>query len=207
MHKAASEGKLDVCKYFCDTLSVDPNLRNSTLQTAIDLAVEGFYTETANYLSAHIQTKRESLSGSLWNIGDLISRNLYERAGEGDLEAVRELLSRKADPCWSNPQNEAFGKTAIHIASEKGHLDILKLLLANVPNMAEIRDSRGETPLHTAAAEGRLEICQYLVLDMKVDPNLRNATLQTATDLSLETEFAELQEFLSVASANAYKHH
>lgn len=59
---------------------------------------------------------------------------------------------------------ENFNKTvgAIHQASARGHLTIVKTLLAN-GFAAELRDHSGQTALHCAAAFGQQEVVRYLL--------------------------------------------
>jgi ankyrin repeat protein len=176
------------------------------MQTALDLAVEGYHAETANYLNDHITTKRATLNSSLWNLSDLVHRQLYEATVKQDIDEVVELSARAADPCWSNPRKGEGGKCAIHVASELGHVELLSLLMSKQgKNRATVRDSFGETALHKAAAEGKLDVCKFLIVDMGVNPNLRNATMQTALDLSIENEQPLVQEYLTAFTAKPKK--
>jgi ankyrin repeat protein len=192
------------------------------MQTAVDLAVEADLTEIATYLNEHIavryflqeftnglmffviQAKKAKLDSSLWNLSDLVHRQLYEATSKLEIDIVNELLSRGADPCWSNSKKGEGGKTAIHVAAESGNVSLLSLLLSKQGNIrATVRDSFGETPLHKAAAEGRLEVCKYLIGELGVDPKLRNATLQTACDLAIENDQPTVSEYLSSLNVKA----
>jgi ankyrin repeat protein len=128
---------------------------------------------------------------------------LYEAVLVDDLDLVLQLLSNGADPCWNHGSEQQNGKTSIHVASEKGNLNILCQLLDGKAARSTLRDSNGETPLHKAAAEGRMDICKYLVLEMHTDPNVRNATLQTPGDLAIESDQVQVAEFLSHWSAQS----
>ena len=62
-----------------------------------------------------------------------------------------------------NPKN-IDGKTTLHIASENGHKEIVKLFL-NHPKVTDmnIRDKNGQTPMHLAAQEGHIEVLDLLL--------------------------------------------
>src|SRR5271170_4381438 len=55
----------------------------------------------------------------------LLGVSLYEVAGKGDVEAVRELINAKVDV---NAQGEKYGN-ALQVASYKGHKAVVQLLL------------------------------------------------------------------------------
>ena len=60
------------------------------------------------------------------------NRSLFEAAEKGDIDRVKQLVTEGAD---INAQITSHGETALHIASARGHLKIVELLLA-----------KGETP-------------------------------------------------------------
>ena len=64
------------------------------------------------------------------------------------------------------------GVTPLHLATQKGHKELVKILLAhNDPNQAITEGERkGLTPLHLAANKGHKEVIKIL-LAHKVDPN------------------------------------
>ena len=68
---------------------------------------------------------------------------LYQATLNGNENRVRYLLERGADP---NQQDE-YGRTPVHAASEKSHLRILQLLLkkGGNPNFGA-KDYGGSTP-------------------------------------------------------------
>jgi hypothetical protein len=66
LHKAAGEGKLSVVMFLCEKARVDPKVRNSTLQTPADLAVEAGYNETAEWINNFITVITYSLQASFF---------------------------------------------------------------------------------------------------------------------------------------------
>ncbi len=81
----------------------------------------------------------------------------------GDLAKVTALLEAGAEP---DPQGIA---TPLYFASQGGHLEIAKVLLANGANPNA--QSNWGTPLHISARRGHLEIAKIL-LQHGADPNV-----------------------------------
>ncbi|KAG9401267.1 hypothetical protein AC1031_010026 [Aphanomyces cochlioides] len=95
------------------------------------------------------------------------SSALFLAASRGKTEVVRTLMEASAavDLVCVN------GKTALHVASENGHHEIVKLLVrkANV----NLQDNDGCVALHLAAGNGHLQVVQEL-LAASADPSIRN---------------------------------
>ena len=102
----------------------------------------------------------ESESESDWG------NELDTAAVNGDLERVKELLGRGADP---NPLDES-GATPLMQAALFGHFEIARLLLAQGadPNVA---GGDGSTALMHAVRECYLEIVTQLLESGRTDPN------------------------------------
>ncbi len=84
---------------------------------------------------------------------------LMFEAYHGRLERVRWLLARGA------PRDAAcdrFGQTALHVACLRGHIDIVRELIAADAGV-NIRDLRGWTPLHSASIRGLADIVRVLI--------------------------------------------
>ena len=60
--------------------------------------------------------------------------------------------------------NPLTNKTALHMACEGGHTDVLVALLNRLPALLMIDDSPGETSLHIAAQKGYFEIVRNLLM-------------------------------------------
>jgi ankyrin repeat protein len=66
-----------------------------------------------------------------------------------------------------------FGDTPLHLAAEKGHLDIVGYLTEKGANV-NVKRRYGLTPLHFAAQSGHLDIVKYLVDEKGADINVRD---------------------------------
>ena len=84
---------------------------------------------------------------SMFFFGGCLEKPIHHAAYNGDLEKVKEIIDR--DPNEINVQ-DSRGFTPLHLASGKGHIEIVKFLLNHGADIeSEIFD--GETPLLIAA--------------------------------------------------------
>ncbi|OJJ94689.1 hypothetical protein ASPACDRAFT_48596 [Aspergillus aculeatus ATCC 16872] len=73
---------------------------------------------------------------------------------------VHLLLQRGANVDMQNSR----GQTPLHLAAQRGHLGIVRLLLmAPQPVDVNARDRFGSTPLHLASENGHVEVVRLLV--------------------------------------------
>jgi ankyrin repeat protein len=88
----------------------------------------------------------------------LDAAEIHDAADNGDLETVKKLIS--ADPKLVDaPDRE--GKTALHYAAAKGHLNVVEWLVQKGANV-NARNSSGITPLYLAKGFGKKDIAQFL---------------------------------------------
>jgi len=62
--------------------------------------------------------------------------------------------------------------TLLHLAVQRGHLDIVKLLVGAGANLAAV-DSVGRTCLHIAVLCGHADIVRYLCQETSMDVNVQ----------------------------------
>jgi hypothetical protein len=94
--------------------------------------------------------------------------DLHSAALVGDVERVKKLLKKGADP---NAEDKD-GWTPLHVAASVGHVDVVKLLLERRAN-PNAEDKDGKTPLHYAAYKGHFDVVR-LLLEHGADPNVRD---------------------------------
>ena len=63
--------------------------------------------------------------------------------------------------------------TALHMSSANGHLEVVKLLLAQKSVTPNQLNDTGNTALHYAALNGKKDVVQLLI-DAKADANIKN---------------------------------
>ena len=91
--------------------------------------------------------------------GRVLGDEIHEAAKNGDIATMRVLLQGKHSPVENK---DSYGETALHLAVDNGHKDIVELLLAKGANVNAPGKS-GETPLHLAALRGQGGIAEVLL--------------------------------------------
>lgn len=86
------------------------------------------------------------------------------------------------------------GESLLHIATKKGNLSMVKLLIDAGANI-NIQDESGNTPLHYSAASGKKDVVKYL-LENKADATIVNVKEQKAIDYSNVKGFNEITELI-----------
>ncbi len=87
------------------------------------------------------------------------ANQLTEAAKSGDLEKVKALIAKGADP---NQMNDS-GQAAIHLASAEGHKEIVAFLLDHKANINLQDKTYQATALMEAAQFGRLDVVKLLL--------------------------------------------
>ena len=83
-------------------------------------------------------------------------------ASQGCHQSLKCLLKIKNDPNVriSNDHADFAGATPLHFASDKGHLECVKILTSH-GSKPDCKKTDGYTPIHMAALKGHLEIIQH----------------------------------------------
>jgi ankyrin repeat protein len=123
---------------------------------------------------------------------------LNDACYKNNLGLVQELLDRGADP---NLQ-DVCGQTALTMASRRGHIDIVRLLLLNHGADPNLQDKWGWTALIRAAYRGCTDIVRLLLLDRRADPNLRDFRGWTASMMASMQGNIDVVELLEAACWN-----
>ena len=112
-----------------------------------------------------------------------MDKELLHASRNGDLSEVKRLVEVQ----HVNPN--AFGAlstTPLHLASEYGHLDIVRYLVEERECDTE-PNNFFPAPLHLAACAGRLDVVKYLIVKGRCNPMCR-VKYNSATPLQLACE-------------------
>lgn len=135
---------------------------------------------------------------------DNSEKTFHQAARDGDVKRVKELLAEGAIP---DVQDEN-GKTPLHVAAERGHENVVNLLLFShqlprsfptdkqpKPANPNIKDNDGKIPLHCAAAGGHNQIV-VLLLSRSVDSNVQDNYGSTPLHYAVEGGHMEVIVYL-----------
>ncbi|XP_015083187.1 ankyrin repeat-containing protein At5g02620-like [Solanum pennellii] len=90
-------------------------------------------------------------------------KRLYDAAVKGDVRVLQELLEQDV-LILDRLALTCFNETPLHIAALRGHIEFVRLILAQNPQLAAELDSRKLSALHIASAKGHLNIVKMLLL-------------------------------------------
>ncbi|KAG6740654.1 hypothetical protein POTOM_056110 [Populus tomentosa] len=189
LHDAVIKGCREVaCFLLYEDLEVS-YLKNKEDKSPLYLAVESCDEEMiASLIEAMPEGNLEKLVVGKPDImlpEDIKGGNLLHLAASmGFLSGARLLVSRC--PVAASQSNEE-GNLPIHVACQKGHLEVVRELLTyceewtdeilgnrDLEALINEKDYDGNTPLHLAAMYCRSEIVQALASDMRVDKRIVN---------------------------------
>ena len=88
----------------------------------------------------------------------------------GDVEGVKQFL--EGNPDFNINGNLEYGWTALHVASEHDHHEIISVFLAHPDINVNVRNLYASTAFLIACANGKVEVVKLLLRDPRVDINL-----------------------------------
>ncbi|CAO2826002.1 unnamed protein product [Amaranthus hypochondriacus] len=98
---------------------------------------------------------------------------LHNAALEGDLPSLLNLIEEDKFILdrFIIDKSAHFNRTPLHVASAKGHLEIVKALLEVNPSMCFVRDHDGMNPIHVSAINGQNHVIDELI---RANPHVVN---------------------------------
>jgi ankyrin repeat protein len=196
---AVENGHLEVVRLLLDKGGVNPHHQNKKGQRAIDV-VDPDYSDHEEIEQALKEamikrsdvakdddshpgfTQQRSASRLLYNEYNM--ETLIEKAGDGDIAAVGELINSNIKP------NIACGVAA----SRGGHYDILSILLASGLKADPDPSKHSETPMLVAIGRGHLKIVNLLLEQDNFNPTRRNREGKTYWEISEERKGPKWQQ-------------
>ncbi len=171
LHCAASNGKLDMVKYFIDEEKVDVNIKDNGYWTPLHWASWGGHLDVAKYLvdkraninakdkgskiplNVAIDQKHNDVVKYLEQAQLDLNKELLIAAKGGDLNKVIDLISKGANVKDNNDD------TPLHLAV--GYLDVVKYLISKGANI-NAKCKAGKTTLDIARDRGHNNVINYL---------------------------------------------
>ncbi|MBA3954065.1 ankyrin repeat domain-containing protein [Candidatus Dependentiae bacterium] len=184
---AAGKGHIDCVKFLLEH-GAQVNYREAQGRNALDFALGGLQFSVASLLLEN---------GAELNYTPMPHDACLQKAAyEGNTKLVELLLKKGAYPYVTTD-----GTFPLVAASEKGHTDIVELLL-NTPKIdPNAQDQHGDTALIKACAFGHNGIVKLLI-EKKANPNLPNNLGNTPLIIALDKGFIPIAKFLLEAGAN-----
>ena len=205
LHCASDNGHLEIVKYLIETCLIDTEAKDIYSQSAYDIAVTSNKSEIAQYLlkvrltSTSVtppQAREEELKS---NQPLPTEKEFFGAAKEGNLDKLKH--------CVNNGMNKEAKDNdewrALHFASWKGHLEIVKYLIETCLVEKDARNNLGSTALHIATRNGHLEIVKYLIETGQVNKEAKTKNGQSAYDIAATYGNSEVVQYLLNARENA----
>ena len=92
---------------------------------------------------------------------DLNATKFFGACQEGDIEKIKKYIHQKRIDVLI--AMDEYGRTALHIASEYGHVHVVRYLIHDRSMNVETKNDTGSTALHFACRRNQLQMVQYLV--------------------------------------------
>jgi ankyrin repeat protein len=117
---------------------------------------------------------------------------LFEALKADDLNigAMRQLIDAGVD---TKGRGE-FGNTPLHLAAERGSVEIVQALL-RAGAIVNANNRYGRTPLHLAVCEGHVAIVKIL-LKAKANVDAKDHNGETPLDWAIEKDYEEIRSLL-----------
>ncbi|XP_070156251.1 nuclear factor NF-kappa-B p110 subunit isoform X2 [Polyergus mexicanus] len=166
LHYAVSQEYAEITKALL-ILGADPNISDHYGQMPLHRAVQ--FSEAKASIDVLLSEEKINIEANT----DLGWTPLQLAAEAGSYYAIHSLVKAGANV---NNIDMSYGRTALHIAVEGGHKDIVEFLLKNTEIDVNKRNFSGNTALHTAVVTPGMkakEIC-VLLLKYGANPYIRN---------------------------------
>ncbi|KAL4625441.1 hypothetical protein ACB092_05G026300 [Castanea dentata] len=132
-----------------------------------------------------LDTVLESLPNDILTVKDDAGMTaLTYAASIGYLRGVESLLRKTTIPCVYGEHTCYY---PIHIATWKGHIEVVEKFLLEYPDMIELLTDAGRNILHLAAMNGKAKLVAYMLKshDLKVEMLINNEDQNGNTPLHL----------------------
>ncbi|XP_008217571.3 uncharacterized protein LOC103318097 [Nasonia vitripennis] len=183
LHVAATYGSHDVIEFLIKNTNLNVDDRDNTGKTPLHIASENGFKNIVELL---LKYKAKS------SIHDFSGKAPLHYAVEYNYEDIAKLLLRLESSVDCNQILGGF--TTLHMAAEKGHLNLVNFLLECKANVHAKTDNQA-TALHLASLNGYLDVVKVLILS---GANVNARVLEGCTPLhyAIENGHEKIAELL-----------
>jgi len=179
LHEASKLGDVESVRRLLKEPNPDVYRLDGCEMDPLTWAAKGGHDQVLDLLLEHrdlLQADEDVKSGSAMVRGTATrsrtlvvsgSHPLLAAASRNQLSTVQKLVDRGED---LNVVEGTMGHSGLHMAANRGHLDVVKLMLESKVN-PDGTDYRGYTPLSVACFCGRLSVVE-LLLKSRAEPNV-----------------------------------
>ncbi|KAL6989106.1 hypothetical protein U1Q18_014857 [Sarracenia purpurea var. burkii] len=121
----------------------------------------------------------------------VVFKLLLIACSHNSIDYVRVVMNMKRGLAWRKYEE---GQSAIHIACENGHVEVVEALLDRNPGLCHLKeDNRGLIPLHIATEKGNIGLMESLL--NACPRSLGNVTMLRETALLLAVKNNQVRAF------------
>ena len=187
LHFACQRGHLALVKLLIEEYGSDPDCKDGSGKTALDIAHASHCVEIANYLVQARHCDIEVLKRT-----ELI---LNSACKQGDLQLVKSAVEQYGSIAH---YKDTRNNTALHAACASGSIELVRYLIENQHCDQNILNTNGELPLHIACAHQSLDLIK-LVSNCNVNARTNSkygSGGNTPLHIACETNIPEIVEYL-----------
>ena len=195
LHFACQRGHLSLVKLLIEEYGSDPDCKDGSGNTALDVAIASHCVEIANYLAQARQCDMEVLQRTEFILNTACK--------QGDLQFVKSAVEQYGSIAH---YKDTKNNTALHAACASGSIELVRYLIENLHCDQNILNANGELPLHIACAHKSLDLIKLV---SNCDVNTRTNSKygsggNTPLHIACETNSLEIVEYL-IEEKQAYQ--
>lgn len=207
LHVAAKEGNVEIIKLLIDK-GADLNAKGLKYQTPLHMACPKDEVDIM-FSGPHGGLLKDLMEDIVGNGANQEAEKDRKKPTKGtSVEAMKLLIDSGADleaKCLLKFSEYGYNsyQTALHIVSEDGHPEFVKLLIDNGANVnaRDMDESNGRTPLHDACDKGHVDVVKIL-LDHGASLEAKDPMECTALHCATASNSLELVKLLLDRGAN-----
>lgn len=195
LHTATYNGRIEVVQILLAHRGIDFNSPDYTGRTPLQVSEAlGYPTdmlraavEKADLNAREIASLKAAVSKAEQDRKDAIAAKkadddaIVQAANAGNLTVVRDMLRRGSD---CNGRSK-LARTSLHVAAEKGHIDMVRLMISHPSLQINLQDMYGWTALHLATFHHHRDIV-LLLLAAGIDTHIKDRNRKTALEMASE---------------------